>query len=355
MSENTKYTVGKSDRSIFFPLLIIFIGVIILLSNLNFIPGNGWNLIVRFWPIIFVFGGFDDLLNRKWSGAIINFGVGSLLILANFGYLSMTTWQIIINFWPILIVALGLEIIFRGRSIVGSLIGVGLSILLVLGLFWFASQGSRTKDAVSHPVSYEVENIKRAELNIKPLVGNLTIDSGDFTNQLIEGEIFASNNEEIKIESELSDQTQKISIFTSGNVIVPSKNMNNGFPWELSLNTNVPFSIDIEQIIGIQKLLLNELDIQNLNTTLVIGTMEVTLPDTDKLTADLECIIGEMVIIVPEGIPLTINLDSGITGVSLGDGFVREGDVIYSKHSRINQGYVLNVNLPIGSLKIVNP
>ncbi len=355
MSENSNYPGGKSDRSIFFPLLIIFIGVILLLTNLNLIPGNGWNLIVRFWPIIFVFGGIDDLINRKWTGAIINFGVGSILILANFGFFSMSTWQIIINFWPILIVAIGLEIIFRGRSVVGSLIGVGFSILLVLGLFWFASQSPLVKDAISHPINIEVGDFEQAELNIKPLVGKLTIDSGDFTNQLIEGEILTSNSEEIKIESELSGQTQKISISTSGNVILPSKNMNNGFPWDLSLNTNVPFSINIEQIIGIQKLLLTGLDVQNLDTELVIGTMEVTLPESDEFSADLECIIGEMVIIVPEGIPVTIYLDSGMTGVSLGDGFVREDDVIYSKNSKINQGYVLNVNLPLGSLQIVNP
>lgn len=355
MSENTKFTYRRSDRSIFFPLLIIFIGVILLLSNLNLIPGNGWNLIVRFWPIIFVFGGIDDLLNHKWTGAIINFGIGSILILANFGFFSMSTWQIIMNFWPIIIVAIGLEIIFRGRSVVGSLIGVGFSILLVMGLFWFALQGPLTKDAVSHPINYEVGNVKQAELEIKPMVGKLTIGAGDFTNQLMDGEILTSNNEDIKVESEISGQTQKISISTSGNVYLPSNNMNNGFPWNLLLNANMPFSINIEQIIGIQNLSLTDLDIQNLDSKLVIGTMEVTLPENDEFSADLECIIGEMVIIVPEGTPLTIHLDSGMTGVSLGDGFVREGDVIYSKNSKINQGYVLNINLPLGSLQVDHP
>ena len=355
MSENTKFTVRKSDRSIFFPLLIIFIGVILLLSNLNLIPGNGWNLLVRFWPIIFIFGGIDDLLNQKWTGAIINFGVGSILVLANFGFFSMSTWQIIMNFWPIIIVAIGLEIIFRGRSIIGSLIGVAFSILLVLGLFWFALQGPLTKEAISHPINYEVGNVKQVELEIKPMVGKLTIGAGDFTNQLMEGEILASNNEEIKIESDLSGQTQKISITTSGNVYLPSNNMNNGFPWDLLLNTNVPFSIKIEQIIGVQNLSLTDLDIQNLDSKLVIGTMEVNLPDIENLSADLECVIGEMVIIVPEGISLTINLDSGMTGVTLGDGFVREGDVIYSKQSTTNKNYILNVNLPLGSLQIRNP
>jgi hypothetical protein len=225
----------------------------------------------------------------------------------------------------------------------------------VLGLFWFALQGPLTKDVVSHPINYEVGSAKQAELAIRPIVGKLTINSGDFTNQLIEGEILASNEEEINIESELSGQTQKISISTSGNVYHPANNMNNGFPWDLLLNSNVPFNINIEQIIGIQDLTLTEIDIQNLYSKLVIGTMEITLPESDKFSAELECIIGEMVIIIPEGIPVTIQLDSGMTGVSLGDGFVREGDVIYSKNSRKDQGYVLNINLPIGSLKVVNP
>lgn len=355
MSENTKYTIRKSDRSIFFPLLIIFIGVILLLSNLNLIPGNGWNLIVRFWPIIFIFGGIDDLLNQKWTGAIINFGVGSILILANFGFFSMSTWQIIMNFWPIIIVAIGLEIIFRGRSVVGSLIGVTFSILLVLGLFWFLFQSPSPKNVESSPINFELKNVDLVDLNLEPLVGSLSINPNSSSNQILSGQIFSPNHDEIIIDSNLTGGVQTISISTEGNVIFPTTNMYSSYTWDLALNSEVPFKIKIEQILGSQTLFLQEIKIKDFISKVVIGTMEVTLPETEVFAGNLECVIGEMVIKVPQDIPVTFNIDTGITTISFDDNFVREGDVIYTKNSKGNTDYVIDINLPIGALKIVNP
>lgn len=259
MAENSNVPGRKADRSIFFPLLIIFVGIILLLSNLNFLPGNGWDILIRFWPIFFVFGGVDDLLNLKWPGAIINVGVGTILILANFGYFSLSTWQIITNFWPILIIGIGLNIIFRGRSMIGSIAGIGLAFLLVLGLLWFVYQAPSTKEFVSHPISYEVGDVKQAELNIKPLVGYLTLGKADSTELLINGEIITSNNENLRIESEMIGQSQKISLSTTGEVVLPSNQMNNKSSWDIFLNPNMTFDINIDQIFGNQTLTFNRI------------------------------------------------------------------------------------------------
>ncbi len=356
MTENSKDFNRKADRSIFFPLLIIFIGVIILLSNLKLIPGSGFDLILRYWPIFFIFSGFDDLLNRKWTGAIIDFGIGSILILANLGFFAMSTWQIIINFWPILIIGIGLDILFRGRSIASSLIGVGLAFLLMLALFWFAFQGNTTKQAISTPIHYKLGDIKKVELNIKPLAEKLVIDKTDSNDLSIEGKIFTSNTEDLTIESETTDQVQKILISNSWVNRWPLRIVNNEKLWNLSLNANVPYIINIDQIFGIQNLTLTGLNIEGLQSNLVIGTMEITLPEIEKLNANLECIIGEMVVIIPEGYPVTIELNSGMTGVTLAEGFVRDGDKIYSKNFSANENDVLlKVNLPLGSLKVKNP
>jgi hypothetical protein len=355
MTENSKDFTRRSDHSIFFPLLIIFIGVIILLSNLKLIPGNGFDLILRYWPIFFIFSGFDDLLNRKWTGAIIDFGIGSILILANLGFFSMSTWQIIMNFWPILIIGIGLDIIFRGRSVVSSLIGVGLAILLMLALFWFVFQGNTTKEAISHPIRYELGDIKKVELNIKPLAEKLIISKTNSDELSIDGKIYTLNTENLTIESETNDQIQKILISNSWVNRLPLKNMNKDSLWDLFLNANVPYSINIDQVFGVQNLKLTGLNIQDLQSNLVMGSMEIILPEIEDLNANLECIIGEVVIIIPEGLPVTIKLNSGMTGVSVGDGFIREGNTIYSKHSTINQGIVLNVNLPMGFLKVIHP
>ncbi len=351
MSENLSPSKNNYPKSIFFPLLIIFVGVVLLLSNLKLIPGDGWALLVRIWPIIFLFGAIDDLLNKKWVSAVFNVGIGAILLLANFGFFLMTTWEIILNYWPVLLIALGLEKIFTKQSIVGSLIGVGFSILFVLGLLWFILQGPFSKDAVTSPINFDAKNIEKVELRIEPIVSSLNLSSGNVTDSLVTGNILLASNERMVTEEKAESSTQKISISTSGAVFFPAGNINNGFPWELLLNPEPLYDLKIKQVIGEQNLDLKGLSFDELSSELVIGKMEVFLPEVDKLEAEFDCIIGEMVLIIPEGTPIRINVDKGISGVSLGKGFFSEGDVIYSEDARLPQ-YILDVNIPIGSLRV---
>lgn len=355
MEESSNTHKIRKERSIFFPLLLIFIGVIILFSNLKIFPMDGWSFLIRIWPIIFIFGSFDDLLNRKWIGAVVNFGIGSILILANFGFFPMTTWQIIMNFWPVLLIALGLEIIFKRQSIIPTLIGVIMSLLLILGLSWFIIQGPFGKEAVSTTINYETVEADNVNLFINPIVSNLSIFESEDSDYVISGEIFVAKSETFDEVNQIKGGTQEIRLSTSGNVAFPARNMNDGFPWKLALNKETPFNINIKQVIGLQRLDLANLLVDEISSELVIGKMDVFLPDAKKVDANLECIIGEIYLVIPEYIPVTIYLDTAITGVSMGEGFVREGDVIYSKQSRINEGYIIHVNLPIGSLKVTNP
>src|SRR5512135_3639917 len=70
-----------------------------------------------FWPIILI-------------------GVGSILLLTNMGVIKGNPWTIIFQLWPMLLIALGLEILFGGstggRAIVSALLGLA----LVGGILW---------------------------------------------------------------------------------------------------------------------------------------------------------------------------------------------------------------------------
>ena len=70
-----------------------------------------------FWPIILI-------------------GVGAILLLSNLGYIQGNPWTIIFQLWPVLLIALGLEILFGGstgwRAVVSALLGLA----LVGGILW---------------------------------------------------------------------------------------------------------------------------------------------------------------------------------------------------------------------------
>src|SRR5512139_3827557 len=70
-----------------------------------------------FWPIILI-------------------GVGAILLLSNLGVIHGNPWTIIFQLWPVALIALGLEILFGGstgwRAVVSALLGLA----LVGGILW---------------------------------------------------------------------------------------------------------------------------------------------------------------------------------------------------------------------------
>lgn len=72
----------KERRSFFWPILLISLGVLFLLSNLEILPWSTWNVLWRFWPVLLIAIGIDVLIGqRSPAGAVIS----AVLILALIG------------------------------------------------------------------------------------------------------------------------------------------------------------------------------------------------------------------------------------------------------------------------------
>jgi hypothetical protein len=357
MSTNFDKEYRRKDhhRSVFFPVLLILIGVFFLLSNLNLMPGNAWSIFVRFWPVLFIIGSFDDLINQKWVGALMNFGIGSILLLANLGYFSWTAWQLITRLWPVFIIAVGLDVIFRGQSVLGSLIGVGISILVLGGLIWFALQGPLMGNTSSLNINYGLEGAGQAEILAKPAVGSVYMSAADLDEDLINGKISLAKEETLTQEYDVKNGVGNLYLSSEGTVVFFSQTTGNGFPWDLELNDDVPMIMTIDQGIGQQTLNLDGLNLTSFNIKLGIGSARITLPTEEQFEAKIECGIGEVVIIVPENLSVKIKLDSAISGVDFPSDFIREGDWIYSPNAKNNpDSSVLSLNNAIGSVKILS-
>ncbi|TET99342.1 MAG: hypothetical protein E3J30_04805, partial [Anaerolineales bacterium] len=71
----------SSYRSIFWPVLLIGVGVIWLLGSLNLLPVPSLRLLLRLWPLALVVIGLDILIGRRSPliGSII--GIGSIALI----------------------------------------------------------------------------------------------------------------------------------------------------------------------------------------------------------------------------------------------------------------------------------
>ena len=81
-----KVTFVHHERKGFvWPLILIFVGSIFLLNNLEILPWGIWDNLWKFWPIILVLIGFNMIFGESGLGSFIVgifFAIVALLIVA---------------------------------------------------------------------------------------------------------------------------------------------------------------------------------------------------------------------------------------------------------------------------------
>lgn len=94
-------------------LIVIGIGVLFLLNNLNILYFSEW---ARYWPVILIAIGLVKLVDANTSsghvvGAIF-VGVGAVLLCQTLGFLNVSMHDL----WPLFLIGAGLLMLFRGDS-----------------------------------------------------------------------------------------------------------------------------------------------------------------------------------------------------------------------------------------------
>src|SRR5512140_2756259 len=111
--------------SIFWPFLLIALGVVLLVQNTGIAPqASGYDLL-RLWPLLLIVGGLDSFWQgHGYVGGMLFIGLGGIFLLNNLGYLpGVSVWDVVLRFWPLLIVAIGLDLIIGRRRVVSPVIG----------------------------------------------------------------------------------------------------------------------------------------------------------------------------------------------------------------------------------------
>ncbi|MRR33019.1 hypothetical protein EG834_22405, partial [bacterium] len=178
-------------RSLFFPLLLISVGVVLFLVNFGMIQGTTWGILAQYWPAVLIIGGLDGLYRRDgWIGPLVLLGFGAVLLLGNLGYFSQNAWQLLLRLWPIFLVGIGLDLAFgRGHSTWSVLGKVLVGLLLVAAIFWFAF--ASPFGASFHPVAINqsLDGATSSNLQFSVAAGELDLHAGANTNALVSGNV----------------------------------------------------------------------------------------------------------------------------------------------------------------------
>ncbi|MHB8112354.1 MAG: LiaI-LiaF-like domain-containing protein [Bellilinea sp.] len=351
--------MDKNRRhSIFWALILILGGAVLLLNTLGILPGNFIELLLKLWPLLFIIGGLDNIVQgRGWVWAVISLGLGTVFLLANFGYLPWNSWSLLLRMWPLILVALGLDLIFEGRSAPATIIGVLIALVIMAGVAWFAIANSPGARLGTFSITQPLEGATSANVRISDPVGRMELTSGASGDLLLEGTAEVPSKVSLAQDYDVQSKHGSLNLSTGGEGWETWSGGLGEPLWALELTNDVPLDLRAETAAGSLTLDLTGLDIEELNATVAVGSLDVTLDPQDELQGKLSNPVGRLTIRIPEGVLIELRLDTAISTHNLPAGFEKHGNVIYSPNATAANAKIrLTVEQPVGlvSLVVVN-
>lgn len=350
--EENKY---KKPGSLFFPLLLVALGVFIFLINIGTVSGTLWENLMQYWPVILIIAGLDGLYRRDgWVGPMVLLGLGTIMLLGNLHYLEFGGFALFLRLWPILLVAIGLDVIFGHRgSIWSNLFRVVVGLVLVGGIVWLAilspffSVGMKSVD-----FEQKLDKATSSDVSFAMAVGEMKLSGGAENNMLVSGS--AGLPKEMTLEPSYTapvNGKSRLQLEGDGVVIIPiNTNMN---PWIFDLNSDIPMELSSEMGVGQMRIDLTGTHVNEINTEMGVGQTILTLPSGMDVDASVSGAVGELVIRVPKGAEVVITTDKAIVGSSIPDGYTRDHDIIHSPEAKAGADKItIQVDLAIGSIDI---
>jgi hypothetical protein len=286
---------------------------------------------------------------------VILIGVGILLLLSTFNILDWNAWGNLWRLWPLILVAVGLEILIGRRSVIASLVIAGLLVVAVAAAltFWawmpFSGQ-SVTTDNVNQPL----QGATAASASIDFGVGNLNIGALAGTDQLVSGRIAHGDRETITQDFHTSGNTAYYTIKSKTDWVFPFFDQGGtNRDWNLNLNANVPTDLSVNTGVGTANLDLQGLNLTSLDLNTGTGSTIVTLPAHGSFNAGLNAGVGDLTINIPASMAARIHLDSGLGNRDVPANYTHTGNVYESPgYTEAKDRVDLNISAGVGNIRI---
>ncbi len=351
-SNSSFHSYGPRRRiSIFFPLLLIIAGFVLLLTNMKLVDWDIWDAIFLLWPVLFIAGGLDGLIqgeNPVWQ--VFWLGVGALLLMGNLGYLAWSSWDIVARLWPLLLIAAGLSVL-AGKSSVGRLVSAGMVVALLGGALLLLSQTPLPVVTVEGDrISQSLDGARKSDVDLNLSAGRLRLTAMPEASGQIEGALRQQDTRTIEQSHYVSQDTAYFALRSAGVAVwVPFGPNRQQNEWDLRVNPEAPLTLKVSMGAGEMDVNLTNTVIARARLNMGAGSVAVTLPDEGRFEAQVEGGVGSITVLLPRTMAARVRANTALVDLDLPPGFVEDGDVWRSPNIAGADSVVdLTINLAIG-------
>lgn len=338
-------------------------------------------------------GGLEMSITQIFKGLIIIL-IGIILLLNNLNILGWSVWINFLRLWPLLLISLGLSFIFKKRlSWLGPL-------LILLGVIFGVGASYMGLDVqLGDRIPTEIEIIQR-EIELVPSVVQKMEEVSELT-EPVEGIeehdlTVEESNEEVSKDTEMVPLIQKADI--SLNYTVGTFNLKYSTPLvyqcqvsyrypefkpveyfsihdheakilinhppvsdkmardpknqiSLKLNPDIIYNIFLETGATAIDYDLSKFKVENFTIKSGASNINITVPRYSG-TIKINSGVARIDIAIPEDVGVTVNLDTGLSRKNFDKNFERQEDNIYISQNYSSATYQVKINIDSGVSKI---
>ncbi len=295
--------------------------------------------------------------NRSTGMGIAFIVVGLFLIAYKFDFIDFRLFWSVVNLWPLIFVVVGINIIFKKTTWVKALTWTLFIVIVVLNSYYFENGFKVFGRSVSynierqeHIIEYE-SDIKDGELRLKLGAGRLDISSGhdyliesNFPKKITTAKDSISNNRRIIVYETINN-----------NIINQRTFGNDGYEYNIKLNENVSWDVDIDMGAMDAKLDMRDIAFDDLDIDIGAGQLELYLDDiNENASISIDSGVSDIDIYIPEDMSVKLKYDGGIKDIDfIGDSYYKkDGDYYYSDDYSSDFYYYIDINTGVGNLSI---
>lgn len=253
---------------------------------------------------------------RSLFWPVILIGIGVIWLLGSMGIIPNTNFGRLISLWPLILIVIGLDIIIGRRSpIGGAVMGLVAVALIVFFLLAGPAIGLPTAGTLkTETLSSEIGTATTANINLHFSSQPVTIYALDDRTSLLKGEVdyYGTLN---YTESGTTTRRIRLEQVGTGGINIP---WDPNARWNIGLSPNLPMDLTIEAASGSTDLNLSQLRLTGLNIDQGSGSLNLQLPpSTQPYNADINGASGSMTVAFAAGGDVTVRLKGGSGSIHL--------------------------------------
>ncbi len=286
------------------------------------------------------------------AGPILLIGLGLLLLFSNLGWISGSIWNVLLRMWPVVLIVVGIDLLFGRRSIWGSIFMVVVILAVLIGGYWVATVTVPGRAASSvEPVSVPLAGARQAEIGLHGSAGQMVVHGGAAAGPLLEAQVPLMQGESLRKDVETSGTSTSVELRTEGVVIFPNVSGRNA-GWDVAIRPGTPTALRLD--LGAGEILVNaeKISLEDLKVNLGVGKIDIEV-GREVRSIDVSTGVGETTIVLPAGLPARVRTSVALGGSDVPAGYVREGEWYISPDFEGAVTFVeVRVSVAIGGIHI---